>query len=170
MDEYKVVFLGSAGVGKSILINKYNDKYYNNEPLSSYIASYIVKKMEYKGKEFTFNIWDTPGSEKYRGLVKIFLKDVNIIVLVYDITVKETFLDLQYWLDHILERYPDAFLILVGNKSDLYLKRRIKESDGSKFAKVIHAAFSEINKDYVDEWILFLDNALLNYIKRNEIR
>ncbi len=170
MDEYKVVFLGSAGVGKSILINKYNDKYYNNEPLSSYIASYIVKKREYKGKEFTFNIWDTPGSEKYRELVKIFLKDVNIIVLVYDITAKDTFLELQYWLDHILERYPDAFLILVGNKSDLYLKRRIKESDGSKFAKVIHAAFSEINKDYVDDWILFLDNALLNYIKGNEIR
>ena len=170
MDEYKVVFiLGSAGVGKSILINKYNDKYYNNEPLSSYIASYIVKKMEYKGKEFTFNIWDTPGSEKYRELVKIFLKDVKIIVLVYDITVKDTFLDLQYWLDFILERAPNAFLILVGNKSDLYLNRKIKESDGSKFAKVINAEFSEIGNDYLDEWNQFLDNALLKYIKIEKI-
>ena len=169
MDKYKVVFLGSAGVGKSILINKYNDKYYNNEPLSSYIASYIVKKMEYKGKEFTFNIWDTPGSEKYRELVKIFLKDVKIIVLVYDITVKDTFLDLQYWLDFILERAPNAFLILVGNKSDLYLNRKIKESDGSKFAKVINAEFSEIGKDSLDEWNHFLDNALLKYIKIEKI-
>ena len=170
MEGYKVVFLGSSGVGKTILINRYFNKNYQDEPGTSYSASFQVKKIEYNGKQYIFNIWDTPGSEKYRELVKIFLKDVNIIVLVYDITVKETFLDLQYWLDHILERYPDAFLILVGNKSDLYLKRRIKESDGSKFAKVIHAAFSEINKDYVDDWILFLDNALLNYIKGNEIR
>ena len=97
------------------------------------------------------------------------MKDVKIIVLVYDITVKDTFLDLQYWLDFILERAPNAFLILVGNKSDLYLNRKIKESDGSKFAKVINAEFSEIGNDYLDEWNHFLDNALLKYIKIEKI-
>ena len=169
MDEYKVVFLGSSGVGKTILINRYFNKNYKDEPGTPYSASFQVKKIEYNGKQYIFNIWDTPGSEKYRELVKIFLKDVKIIVLVYDITVKDTFLDLQYWLDFILERAPNAFLILVGNKSDLYLNRKIKESDGSKFAKVINAEFSEIGNDYLDEWNQFLDNALLKYIKIEKI-
>ena len=44
----------------------------------AYLIIYILKK-------FIFNIWDTPGSERHRESVKIFLKDVNIIVLVYDI-------------------------------------------------------------------------------------
>ena len=169
MEGYKVVFLGSSGVGKTILINRYFNKFCGGEPGTSCSASFQEKKIEYNGKQYLFNIWDTPGSEKYRGLVKIFLKDVKIIVLVYDITVKDTFLDLQYWLDFILERAPNAFLILVGNKSDLYLNRKIKESDGSKFAKVINAEFSEIGNDYLDEWNQFLDNALLKYIKIEKI-
>ena len=169
MEGYKVVFLGSSGVGKTILINRYFNKNYKDEPGTSYSASFQEKKIEYNGKQYLFNIWDTPGSEKYRELVKIFLKDVKIIVLVYDITVKDTFLDLQYWLDFILERAPDAYLILVGNKSDLYINRKIKESDGSKFAKVINAEFSEIGNDYLDEWNQFVDNALLKYIKIEKI-
>ena len=47
------------------------------------------------------------------------MNDVKIVVLVYDITIKSTFLELQHWLDIILEGHPNTNLILVGNKLDL---------------------------------------------------
>ena len=93
------------------------------------------------------------------------MKDVNIIVLVYDITKKQSFLELQYWLDLILEDHPDTFLILVGNKDDLFIEREIKKSDGEKFANVIHSAFTETSAKDSHNWKAFLDNVFNNYLK-----
>ena len=62
-----------------------------------------------------------------RESTKDILKDVKIVVLVYDITVKSSFLELQYWLDYISEKYPETFLILVGNKHDLSIKDIIEK-------------------------------------------
>ena len=71
---------------------------------------------------------------------------MHIIVLVYDITNKTSFLDLQYWLDYILEKYgSNTFNVLIGNKSDLNNIKEIKESDGSKFAEIIKAKFAHVS-------------------------
>ena len=168
MSAIKVVFLGESGVGKSSLITRYINNKFNEGFMASVTASYVAKRIQYKGQEYTFEIWDTPGSQKFRALPKFFLKDVKIIILVYDITVKKTFLELQYWLDFILEKHPDALLILVGNKNDLLNNRKIKKSDGAKLAEVIHAAFAEISAKDDNGWNDFLDKVFINYLKMQE--
>ena len=148
--EIKVIFLGESGVGKTCLIQKLiSDDYKENN--STISATYYTKTIKYEGKDYKFNIWDTAGNEKFRNLTKLFLKDVQIFVLVYDITKKKTFLELQYWLDYILEQYgPNNFIILIGNKSDLNNKE-IKESKGAQFAEIIKAKFAQVSaKDSVD--------------------
>ena len=165
MSGIKVVFLGESGVGKSSLITRYINNKFDESIMASVTANYVAKRIQYKGQTYTFDIWDTSGRQDFRPLTKIFLKDVKIIVLVYDITVKRTFLDLQYWLDFILENYPDALLILVGNRSDKSIDRAIKKSDGEKFAEVIHAEFAEISAKDDYGWNDFLDNVFINYLK-----
>ena len=165
MTNIKVVFLGESYVGKTSLINRYiSDKFYE-EVMSTLAGTYSTKSIYYQNKEYFFNIWDTAGRQNFRALNKIFLKDVNIIVLVYDITKKQSFLELQYWLDLILEDHPDAYLILVGNKDDLFIEREIKKSDGEKFANVIHSAFTETSAKDSHNWKAFLDNVFNNYLK-----
>ena len=165
MTNIKVVFLGESYVGKTSLINRYINNKFDEQQMSTITGSFLEKTIKYKDKDYSFNLWDTSGREIFRSLNKIFLKDVNIIVLVYDITKKQSFLELQYWLDLILEDHPDAFLILVGNKDDLFIEREIKKSDGEKFANVIHSAFTETSAKDSHNWKAFLDNVFNNYLK-----
>ena len=164
----KVVFLGESYVGKTSLINRYINNKFDEQQMSTITGSFLEKTIKYKDKDYSFNLWDTSGREIFRSLNKIFLKDVNIIVLVYDITKKQSFLELQHWLDYILDYHPNSFLILVGNKDDLYIKREIKKSDGEKFANVIHSAFTETSAKDSYRWKDFLDNVFNNYLKMRE--
>ena len=161
----KVLFLGESGVGKSSLIVRYFEDKFEENIIPSRTSSYFKKIINNGGKKYNFDIFDTPGAQNLRALTKVFMKDVKIIVLVYDITIKGSFLDLQYWLDVILESYPETYLILVGNKHDLSTNRKIKESTGTKFAEIIKAEFTEISAKDNYGWKDFLDNAFNNYIK-----
>ena len=169
MNIIKVVVLGESGVGKTSLMNRYIKNSFDEYQWFTMTTNYLTKQIKYKDQEYKLDIWDTAGRQNFRALNKIFLKDVNIIILVYDITIKSSFLELQYWLDLILEKYSGTFLILVGNKNDLSINRKIKKSDGEKFANVIHAVFTEANaKDNNTDWNDFLENTFINYLKIKE--
>lgn len=67
-------------------------------------ASYASKIIDFNdyGKKVQFQIWDTAGQEKYRGLTKIFYKDAKIVILVYDITKRQSFDEIKkYWYNQI---------------------------------------------------------------------
>ena len=170
-EKIKVLFLGESGVGKSSLIDRYFNDKFNEKIMPTSSTFSTTKKIKNNGNEYNFDIFDTPGWKDLRDLTKTIMKDVKIAILVYDITVKSSFLELQYWLDLILESYPNTFLILVGNKHDLSTNRKIKESVGLKFAEIIKAEFTEISAKDNYGWKNFLDNAFNNYlayIKKNE--
>ena len=162
----KVVFLGESEVGKTSLIKRYINgefsEYYNSTS-----ASYSSKTIESDGKKYFFDIWDTSGYEKYRALTKFFVSEANIIVLVYDMTKKRSFLELDFWLDTVLEKIgPGAFLILVGNKKDLYENEEVREEDGRKFARIIKAKFALVSaKTDHFQWNDFFENSLKDYLK-----
>ena len=60
-----------------------------------------------KNQVLNFEIWDTAGQEKYRSLTQIFYKDASIAILVYDITNKDSFEELQnYWYEQIKDSAP----------------------------------------------------------------
>ena len=107
------------------------------------------------------------GSVKIPSLSKFFVKEAKIIVLVYDITRKKTFLELDFWLKLILDEIgSNIFLILVGNKSDLFENEEIKEKDGINFAKALNAKFILTNaKDDLSNWSNSFQNALIDYLK-----
>ena len=116
----KVVFLGESEVGKTSLIDRYISGGFYDHPTST--ANYSSKKINCDGKEYTFDIWDTSGYEKYRALTKYFIIDAHIIVLVYDISRKKTFLELDFWLDTVLKVLgPNISLIL---SISLFIKLR----------------------------------------------
>ena len=163
-EKIKVLFLGESGVGKSSLIDRYFNDKFNENIMSTSSTSSTTKKIKNNGNEYNFDIFDTPGWKDLRDLTKTIMKDVKIAILVYDITIKSSFLELQYWLDLILESYPNTFLILVGNKHDLSTNRKIKESVGLKFAEIIKAEFTEISAKDNYGWNNFLDNAFNDYI------
>ena len=112
----KVILLGESGVGKVGLIARFINNSFEDNITSTTGASYYGKTMtfdEYDGKSIKFEIWDTAGQEKYRSLTKTFYKDAKVAILVYDITRKESFEELQkYWIEQIRQFAPKNISML----------------------------------------------------------
>ena len=92
-DVYKIILLGDCGIGsKTSLIKALTcDKFDPNEDPTIY-PKYVNKEIALKnGYKINFEIWDTPGQEKYRSINKLFIKNSDCVVLGYDITRIETF-------------------------------------------------------------------------------
>ena len=105
-------------------------------------SDFIRKNIEIDGKNYLCTIWDNGGNQNFRPIGKGMIVDSDIIVLVYDITNKKSFLELQFWIDTVVEKLgKENYLILVGNKSDLIDKEQVNEETGKKFAELIKAKF-----------------------------
>ena len=139
----KVILVGESQVGKTSLINQY----INNEDTLTYLATMgsdkSLKNINIKGKEVTLEIFDTVGQPDYRLVNKIFMKNTDIALIVYDITNRESFDELTGWINNVKEinQSPDIILSIIANKSDLYEKRNISEEEGKKFAADNHSFF-----------------------------
>ena len=137
----KITLLGNTGVGKTCIILRYINSQFNANQESTYGADCLQKVLNRNGKEISLDIWDTAGQEKYRALGRHFYKDSYIIILVYDITNRDSFKDLKNKWYSDLQIYGEKHTIIgvVGNKSDLYEKEEINEEEAQKFADEINA-------------------------------
>ena len=101
----KLILIGESGVGKTCMIVRFiTDEF--NDTISTTGASYASKYIYFDecNKTIQYQIWDTAGQEKYRGLTKIFYKDAQIVILVYDVTRRNTFDEIKnYWYNQIKE-------------------------------------------------------------------
>ena len=165
----KLILLGESAVGKTSIINRYVEDSFSNDIISSSSMTYSRKRLIINKQNIILNIWDTVGQEKFKSLSKLFFNDTKIVVLVYSITEKDTFIKLDYWLKAFQETIGDDVVLgVAGNKSDLFFQQTVSEEEGAKYAEKIGAIFSEIsakeNKKGLDK---FIEQLVTEYIKRN---
>ena len=142
----EVVLLGESGVGKTCIISRFVNNIYNAKTTSNLTPAFTTKTMKFarfNGKEIKFDLWDTAGQERFRSVTKSLYRDAKVIILVYDITEKETFNEVKdYWYEQIkLNSANDVILCLAGNKCDLYENEVITEEEGKELAKEMGAIF-----------------------------
>jgi small GTP-binding protein len=116
--DYKIVFLGHAGVGKSSIVHriKYNNFTNIESTIGAAFVSYIDDKTSTK-----LSIWDTAGQEKYDSLTPIYYRNAELAVVVYSSTDHFTYNKAKLWIQKIKETNDKCHIILVENKIDLYL-------------------------------------------------
>ena len=141
----KVVLIGDSGVGKTCIISRFISNEFEKNLDSTDGASYGTKELYLPKlkKKIILDIWDTAGQERYKSLTKFFYKDAQIIIMVYDITKKQTFENLKnQWYKEIQELSEKNYILaIVGNKSDLYETEQISEKEAREFAESINAIF-----------------------------
>ena len=141
----KVVLIGESGVGKTSIISQFIDKVFENDPQSTIGGTFSTKKIQCgNGKLLNLEIWDTAGQERYRSVTKMFYKDANAALLIYDITNKISFEEIQkYWIVQVKESAPENIILaIVGNKLDLFENEKVDEKKAKDFAKKNNAFFA----------------------------
>uniref|UniRef100_A0A8I5NNJ7 Ras-related protein Rab-12 n=1 Tax=Papio anubis TaxID=9555 RepID=A0A8I5NNJ7_PAPAN len=171
----QVIIIGSRGVGKTSLMERFTDDTFCEACKSTVGVDFKIKTVELRGKKIRLQIWDTAGQERFNSITSAYYRSAKGIILVYDITKKETFDDLPKWMK-MIDKYAseDAELLLVGNKLDCETDREISRQQGEKFAQQITGMrFCEASaKDNfnVDEIFLKLVDDILkkNIVFRNQ--
>ena len=141
-ESIKIILVGNSGVGKTSIINRYYSDEFHSSIDSTISMNFVLKDVSIKGRTIQLNIWDTLGQEKYFSCNKLFIKNSNIVILVYDITRKNSFEGLEYWYNSInSELGKDFFLGLVGNKFDRINEEEVSEEEGMDKAKAWEPIF-----------------------------
>ena len=159
----KIIIVGSTGVGKTCLISRYqNDKFLSNIP-STRGAYYVQIKKIIKDKRYKLDLWDTAGQEKYNSLTKIFLKNANIVILVYSIVDISSFQSLNHWLGLVKEiNGEDGYALgIAANKADLYKQSVVPDTQGQEYAKKNKAIWKLTSAKMDDRGIEALIDKLL---------
>jgi small GTP-binding protein len=148
---YKVIMVGSGGVGKSLTLQYMYDEFVEDyEPTK---ADSYRKKVQLDGEEVQIDILDTAGQEDYAAIRDNYFRSGEGFLLVFSITEHESFDVLDEFREQILrvKNAEDVPLILIGNKSDLQHQRQVRtEEAGDKAAKW--------NKPYIETSAKTRDN------------
>lgn len=136
MREYKLVVLGSGGVGKSALTVQFVQGIFV-EKYDPTIEDSYRKQVEVDGQQCMLEILDTAGTEQFTAMRDLYMKNGQGFVLVYSITAQSTFNDLHDLRDQILrvKDTSDVPMVLVGNKCDLEDERVVGKDQGQNLAK-----------------------------------
>jgi len=141
---FKILLLGSQGVGKSSLLGRFAD----NEFLDSYRTTvgvdFKIRTIEIDDKTIKLQLWDTAGQERFKTVTNTYFRGAHGVILVYDVTDQKTFTQIgDYWLNEVYNNAPEnAVLMIVGNKCDLS-NRAVQTKQGKDFAQAKEALFLE---------------------------
>ena len=105
----KVILVGESAVGKTSLVSRFVRDKYDDTITCSTSTSYDSTSITFKDYNITLNyqLWDTAGQERFRGLTRLFYTNASIVVLVFDITDRRSFEELNnYWRNEIKENAP----------------------------------------------------------------
>lgn len=136
MKDYKIVVLGSGGVGKSALTVQFVQNIFV-EKYDPTIEDSYRKQVEVDGTQCMLEILDTAGTEQFTAMRDLYMKNGQGFALVYSITSQSTLQDLQEIREQILrvKDTDDVPLILVGNKCDLEGERAVSREQGAGLAR-----------------------------------
>eukprot|EP00118_Oscarella_pearsei_P001335 m.7189 g.7189 ORF g.7189 m.7189 type:complete len:195 (+) comp17966_c0_seq1:115-699(+) len=144
MREIKLCLLGDSGVGKSSLVLRFVSDTFNERAETTIGASFMSKTLIVDDRSFKYQIWDTAGQEKYRGLAPMYYRGAAAAIVVYDVTKMDTFKTLKSWIKELQQLGPrDIVIAVAGNKCDLEEMREVPTKEAIAYAESIGAVFSE---------------------------
>ncbi|EGC30255.1 rsmA, RAS family GTPase [Dictyostelium purpureum] len=171
---YKLIVLGSSGVGKT----SYSFRFVSNIFITEYdptVEDAYKKDYTYDGKEMKLEIIDTAGQEEYSsGVMDKSIRCGDGFVLVYSITSRESYQKIKDLREKILwvkdkEKVP---MIIVGNKSDIEKDRKVTKSEARALAEEYGCKYIETsaktNTNISESMDFLLKDILFNESKEKE--
>jgi len=134
---FKLLLIGDSNVGKSSILLRFTDDDFEEDHPCTIGVDFKIKMLNLHDQKIGLSIWDTAGQEKFRSLTSSYYRGTQGIILVFDVTERESFQHLDNWLKEI-ELYStneNVVKLLVGNKIDMQEKRDVKKEEAIQFAR-----------------------------------
>lgn len=108
---------------QSSLLIRFTDDAFDEHIQSTIGVDFKVKHLELNNKRIKLTVWDTAGQERFRTLTSSYYRGAQGVVMVYDVTRRDSFDNLDHWLKEVKLYSPNngegVVKLLVGNKIDL---------------------------------------------------
>ena len=151
----KVILIGDSAVGKTNIMSRFLRGEFLENSKATVGVEFGSKLFNIDGHNIKAQIWDTAGQEKYEAITGAYYKGSKGAFIVYDITRKDTFDNVDKWIHDLkMTSDPKINIILIGNKSDLEDKREVLNEQGEEKARSFGCAFLEtsaMNGDNIDK-------------------
>eukprot|EP01138_Halocafeteria_seosinensis_P003530 gb/GECG01003608.1/.p1 GENE.gb/GECG01003608.1/~~gb/GECG01003608.1/.p1 ORF type:complete len:225 (+),score=39.34 gb/GECG01003608.1/:1-675(+) len=141
--QFKVLLLGDSGVGKTNLLTRYIDDSFCKTFVTTIGIDYKVKTLNVDGYKVKLHLWDTAGQERFRTITSSYYRGANAVLLVFDMTKRDTFEKVETWAQQIREHNAhEITMLVVGNKCDAdSTTREVSDADGERLAKYLGADY-----------------------------
>jgi Ras-related protein Rab-6A len=144
LSKFKIVFLGDQNVGKTSIITRFIYDTFDDTYQATIGIDFFSKVMSIDNKLYRLQLWDTAGLERFRSLIPSYIRNSNVAAIVYDITDRESFENVNKWVEDVrAERGNEVIMMLVGNKNDLNATRVVSFEQGEQKAKEFGMEFVE---------------------------
>lgn len=169
---FKILTIGESSVGKSCLLLRLCENTFDSSHVMTVGIDFKIKYCNINGVVTKLQVWDTSGQERFRTITKNYYKGGDGILLVYDITDRESFDSMRNWIKQIeLYAKPNVIKVMVGNKVDLSSERKVSYEEGYQLAQEFNLNFFESSaKDNINvhESFLLLATQILELNKNNK--
>uniref|UniRef100_A0A3B4Z671 Calcium release activated channel regulator 2A n=1 Tax=Seriola lalandi dorsalis TaxID=1841481 RepID=A0A3B4Z671_SERLL len=134
---FKVVLVGNSSVGKTSLLRSFCEGCFHPSTTATVGIDYSVKTLTLDNMQVAMQLWDTAGQERYRSITKQFFRKADGVVVMYDVTVEESFRAVQPWLTNVQEAAGEGIpVLLLGNKMDMDEEREVPFKEAEQLAYV----------------------------------
>jgi len=140
----KILTIGESGVGKTCILLRYTDNKFIKHHLTTIGIDYKTKDVNINGKSIKLKIWDTAGQERFRNITQQYYKGADGIVLVFDLTDRNSFEKIREWMKQIQSytQRESIAIVLLGNKCDAENKA-VSAKEASDIAAEYNMKFFE---------------------------
>ncbi|CAH8504494.1 unnamed protein product [Schistosoma guineensis] len=141
---FKILLIGDSGVGKTCLLVRYVEESFVPTFISTIGIDFKIKTIELEGKKIKLQIWDTAGQERFHTITSSYYRGAMGIMLIYDITSRQTFDNIQTWMNRTFSLASNEVeKLLIANKCDMAHNRVVSYEEGWRKAEEYGIGFLE---------------------------
>ncbi|XP_049616547.1 EF-hand calcium-binding domain-containing protein 4B isoform X2 [Syngnathus scovelli] len=143
---FKVVLVGNSSVGKTSLLRSFCEGHFHPSTTATVGIDFSVKTLTLNNMQIAMQLWDTAGQERYRSITKQFFRKADGVVVMYDVTLEESFKAVRPWLTNVKDAAGEGVQILVlGNKMDMDRDREVSFKEAEHLAQESKVMFYEVS-------------------------
>lgn len=132
---FKLLIIGDSGVGKSSILLRFSEDLFSGSYITTIGVDFKIRTITVEGEKVKLQIWDTAGQERFRTITSTYYRGTHGVIVVYDVTNAESFVNVKRWLHEIDQNCDVVNKVLVGNKNDCPEKKVVETNDAKRFAQ-----------------------------------